>query len=470
MTAGATGWVNGTLPVVAPEQFASLLAATSDFAFLVSESGEILSAIASDRLKAGRSLDQWVGHPMSDHLTVESVPKFEGAVRAVSAGEPFAKLVELNHVDGADWQYPVQYSFHKAGPQNSVLMLGRDLSAVAETQEQLVQAQIALERGYEERRENDALYRVLMAATWEAFLFVSSDGRIRDVNAAASRLLDSDAEQLIGKPLAKVFRHRRGAFVETLLNAAASDHESDLIVQSAQTHRDLILSPSVFRAAGDRLILCRLSAPGAERPADEELREDLDVLYRKITDAIVFCDKKGIITDANEAFLELADIPNMSDVVSRNLAEFLHRGQVDLAIILDNTARAGRMRTYSTRLSNGLGAQATVEIAAVALGEASPNAFAFLIRDADRAMAVRKATQPANSLEAPNLNVAALVGSATLKEIVAETSDVIEKMCVEAAVELTRNNRAAAAEMLGVSRQSLYVKLRKYGILKRDDD
>jgi len=56
-----------------------------------------------------------------------------------------------------------------------------------------------------------------------------------------------------------------------------------------------------------------------------------------------------------------------------------------------------------------------------------------------------------------------LVGSATLKEIVSETTDVVEKMCIETAVSLTRNNRVAAAEMLGLSRQSLYVKLRCSG-------
>jgi DNA-binding NtrC family response regulator len=38
-------------------------------------------------------------------------------------------------------------------------------------------------------------------------------------------------------------------------------------------------------------------------------------------------------------------------------------------------------------------------------------------------------------------------------------------MCIEAALELTHNNRASAAEMLGLSRQSLYVKLRRFGIL-----
>jgi len=63
-----------------------------------------------------------------------------------------------------------------------------------------------------------------------------------------------------------------------------------------------------------------------------------------------------------------------------------------------------------------------------------------------------------------------LVGSSTLKDIVSETTDVVEKMCIQTAVDLTRNNRVAAAEMLGLSRQSLYVKLRKFGLLSKDDE
>ena len=55
------------------------------------------------------------------------------------------------------------------------------------------------------------------------------------------------------------------------------------------------------------------------------------------------------------------------------------------------------------------------------------------------------------------------VGSATLKDIVADNTDVVEKMCIETAIELTNNTRVAAAEMLGLSRQSLYVKLRRFG-------
>ena len=42
--------------------------------------------------------------------------------------------------------------------------------------------------------------------------------------------------------------------------------------------------------------------------------------------------------------------------------------------------------------------------------------------------------------------------------------DVIDRLCIEAALEITGDNRASAAEILGLSRQSLYVKLRRYGL------
>jgi DNA-binding NtrC family response regulator len=60
-----------------------------------------------------------------------------------------------------------------------------------------------------------------------------------------------------------------------------------------------------------------------------------------------------------------------------------------------------------------------------------------------------------------------LVGRTPLRDIVGDTTDLIERLCIEAALELTRNNRASAAEMLGLSRQSLYVKLRRYGLVDR---
>jgi DNA-binding NtrC family response regulator len=63
-----------------------------------------------------------------------------------------------------------------------------------------------------------------------------------------------------------------------------------------------------------------------------------------------------------------------------------------------------------------------------------------------------------------------LVGRVPLKSLVRETTDLIERLCIEAALELTRDNRASAADMLGLSRQGLYAKLRRYGLGDLDGD
>ena len=57
-----------------------------------------------------------------------------------------------------------------------------------------------------------------------------------------------------------------------------------------------------------------------------------------------------------------------------------------------------------------------------------------------------------------------LVGRVSMKNLVRESTDLIERLCIEAALRITQDNRASAAEMLGLSRQGLYAKMRRYGI------
>lgn len=472
MKAGdGVNWVNGPVPIIESDLLTGVLAAACDLAFMVSESGDVVSILVNGSAADTPQLDHWAGHPMRDFLTSESVPKFEAALAAIASHGAVPRPVELNHTDGGEWQYPVRYSFHSVGPDASVLMLGHDLRLVAETQLQLVQAQIALERGYEERREYDARYRMVMANTRDAFLFLSaSDGRIRDVNASAATLLGSTKEDLIGAPVAQEFKHRkRGEFIDALLGIANSDFDQSMTVQTARSRREITISPTVFRAAGERLLVCRLGQESAEAIHSDRLQTDLLALFNKSTDAIVFCDQRGVVQEVNEAFLKIVDVNALSEVKSRSFADFLQRGQIDLSVMLENATRSGHMRVYATKMSNEFGAQAAVEISVVYLNDRDNPMMGFIIRDADRVEAIRNASKAANQPEAPNQNVVELVGSAPLKEIVSETSDVIERMCIETAVELTRNNRAAAAEMLGLSRQSLYVKLRKYDLLKRGE-
>ena len=108
------------------------------------------------------------------------------------------------------------------------------------------------------------------------------------------------------------------------------------------------------------------------------------------------------------------------------------------------------------------GSLSDVEISAVAVEEGEFPCLGFTIRDVSR----RLGSEALMGRDAPRSvgQMTELVGRVPLKDIVRDTTDLIEQLCIEAALELTQDNRASAAEMLGLSRQSLYVKLRRFNI------
>ena len=466
---GTKYWNSGAIPLIAPEVLGDIIASASDIAVVIADDGQVLSVLINPNHRSFGRLDHWEGRNVRDVLTVESVSKLDAKLEAFFGGKESPQAVELNHMDDG-LEFPVRYSFHRIGPDGALLLLGRDLRPIAEMQQQLVKAQVALERDYETQREYDTRFRVLMEATRDAMVFVSmTSGRITDVNKSAANLLGGVRDDLIGSAFAQEFEgRRRGEFMESLSNSAFAESATVLELQARRSKRRLAVAPTVFRAAGERLLLCRLELAEDGETVSDELSENLSALYQEGVDAIVFTDAEGVIRAANESFLNLADAAHLTTVKGKSLADYLVRGMVDLKVLLENAARTGQMRMYATKLASEYDSQISVEISVTYLNDRAHPAFVFVIRDASRVEAVRK-PGAAVSDDAVR-SVMELVGSATLKDIVAETTDVVEKMCIETAVELTRNNRVAAAEMLGLSRQSLYVKLRKYGLLSRDTD
>jgi len=469
-TGGSSFWNSGSVPLIAPEFLSSIIAAASDIALVVSAEGTILSVLLNAEDDSFGNLKHWEGRPVVDFLTDESIDKFQQAHATYMAGGTQKKSMELNHSDNAVWQYPVRYTFHRFGQENAVLLLGRDLRPIAETQQQLVQAQIALEQGYEARREFDSRYRVVMGHVDDAVVFVSAHtGRVDDANERAAELLGLKRDALTGATFASLFSDRSGSeLTESLMNATLSDDAQPVLVRATRTRQTLAVRPVVFRAAGQRVLMCRLSGDAPVAETSDTPTSHAVALFRSTTDAIVFMDPRGSVLAVNEAFLDLVGAAHLGDVVGASLADYLARGQIDMSVLLENAAKSGQMRIYATRLVNDLGARVPVEVSATQLEDAKNPAVALIIRDVSRLGGVRVTEPAAGQIPDPGSNVMDLVGTASLKEIVAETTDVVEKMCIETAVNLTRNNRVAAAEMLGLSRQSLYVKLRKYGLLSKN--
>jgi transcriptional regulator PpsR len=467
-------WSSGAVPLIEPQFLSSIIGAASDIALVVSAEGVILAVVLNTHSESFGNLRHWEGRPITDFLTTESVPKFEKTHASYLDGEVPKKQLELNHIDNAVWQYPVRYTFHRFGRDNAALLLGRDLRPIAETQQQLVQAQIALEQGYEARREFDARYRVLLSSLPQPIAFVSVlSGRVEDANEAAASLLGLSVDALRGSTFSQHFADRSNVeLTESLLNATLSDEGGQVTLRTSRTRKSVVVHPTVFRAGGQRVLLCRIGAETGASAVPDALTNQALTLFRSGSDAMLFMSPKGLILSVNESFLDLVGAAHLSDVVGRSLGDFLGRGQIDLGVLLEQPQRSGHMRIYATRLVNDLDARVSVEISATHLDDKDTPAIGCVIRDVSRVEASRNVgANPSGGVATePARNVMDLVGSASLKDIVAETTDVVEKMCIETAVQLTNNNRVAAADMLGLSRQSLYVKLRKYGLLNKSAD
>ena len=62
------------------------------------------------------------------------------------------------------------------------------------------------------------------------------------------------------------------------------------------------------------------------------------------------------------------------------------------------------------------------------------------------------------------------VGKTPLRKLVKSTVEVVEQHYVRAALQLADGNRTTAAEILGLSRQSLYAKLDRYNLNDKESD
>ena len=453
----------------------AVLTSFADVCVVISADGLVVSALAKSETFSPDLCASWVGTPLANQLGAASARRLTEKLEALphspanSPRRPAAWL-ELIHELGPNQTVPIRYALHKMPNENKFLLAGEDQRSIMEIQQQLLNAQIALERDYEAQREIDTRYRILMDFTDEAVALVAiGSGAIVDINHGAAQLLGYSRSDMINQPLSRFFKgFSRESLLSVIDNGNHSSANDIRSFETRNTQRSLQLTGKIFRASGEQLAMLRLSDTVEGTVGDGQLISGLRQLFLKGVDAIVFTDRDGTILAAGETFLTLTDFPANSAIKGRSVAEFLGRGTVDLRVLLDNARRAGQLRMYATKIKTDFGTQLPVEISATWLDDQFEPVMALVFRNATNASTVRvdQSAAPDSNMS----NIVELVGSSTLKDIVSETTDVIEKICIETAIELTRNNRVAAAEMLGLSRQSLYVKLRKYGMLSKDDD
>lgn len=438
------------------------LTLASDLILVILPSGVIESVRVNPGLRIPQNqINDWVGRDVRDTLTPESVAKFEARVFKTKA--PIIEAMELNHGDSQHQDYPIRYACSRIGG-NRILMLGRDLHAIAEIQQDLTGMQLELERERQSQRQYETKYRLLMQYGRGPLLLVDADnGHIVDANAAILDLLEEEKTALIGKRLQQLFEIAGDSDGDDALAALLSGGALSPVhlVRKGGAH-SVVATGTVHRIVNDRFLLCRIDNQQAGSRVDQNLTEAMTAFFIDSDESILIAHADGGIITANESFLRLANVSDLSRLKAQKLDQYLSRGSVDLKIILKTLEANRAIKRYQTSLRDEFGGETRIDLSGTKVEIEDRSCVIFLLREANG-----PAPAPRSSdylTDDATRSIAELIGGVDLKNIVADTTEVVERMCIDIALEMTNNNRVAAANMLGLSRQSLYVKIRKYGL------
>jgi PAS domain-containing protein len=254
-------------------------------------------------------------------------------------------------------------------------------------------------------------------------------------------------------------RRGRSAAGESIVHAAPSD--GFIVVRygaAALTGGGEILLLGQVKHA-DEIEFGTIFAAGAKEHTEPGHRALADVL-RHGSDLVVLLDASARLLWANDAFLAAAQVSLVTGPEGRFLEDLVtwHEKQ-DLGSLMAEADRSGRAGPASASLRSDAGESINVTVGVTRLPGSEPAVFGAVLRPAEDGRASIAA------LAAPE--IASMIneaGQVPLKGIVRETTDVVEKLCLQAALRLTDNNRSAAARALGISRQALYLKLERFGL------
>ena len=448
---------------------ARLIQRAADIALVIDHDGVIRDfAVGLDDLPPdlGRG---WIGRALTDVVSAESRDKVLRLLDDAAAGDDGARGRHLNHPLGpgaAD--LPVLYVAVPLGAGSWVVVLGRDLRPMAQS----------LEQDYSRLRHVETRYRLLFQIASDPILVVdAATQRVLEANPAAVRLLPADEGGMVGRRFPAGFSHDGVSAIEAMLGAVRTTGRPDEVQAQTQGGESFVISASLFRQDTAALFLVRLAPSSALQPPLAPLDAKTLRALGDAPDAFALTDDEGRILRVNPAFLELAQLHAEEQAEGEALDRWVGRSGVDLNVLLANLRERGVVKLFTTQMRGEHGVVSEVEISAVGIADGAKSVFGFLIRNVGRRLQTAPAPPaaagtPAGHTELPRSveQLTELVGRVSLKDLVRETTDMIERLYIEAALELTGNNRASAAEMLGLSRQSLYVKLHRYGLRDLDGD
>ena len=438
-----------------------------DITLVLDQGGLIQQAVAGNAI-AGERLSDWIGQPwietVRDHERADIGRLFERARRGGIAG-----IGQVAQRFPSGLVLPLEYTTVRLGDGAGIIAVGKQPRAVAQLQTRLLDTQRVLEQDYWKLRAVETRYRMLLDSAQDAVVTLESpDLRIAEINPPAACLLGLEPNDARGP---------RDVYLPALLANADRKTLRDIVKRAQKTglangllrqlHGEpgpwLVRASLIPSAPGNALLQLRIAASASQpeemQASEAEAHADL---IERWPDGFVVIDREGAILSVNAAFLELTQESGRSTLLGQSLGQWLGRaGASDLTVLLASIERVGRLRLFTSVIRGVLGSKTQVELSAAGECDVGPERIAVIVRDVSHRL-----TRASSDLSLRTLigDYAEHLGKAPLRTVLDQTVALVERHYIDAALRLTDGNRTAAAQLLGLSRQSLHTKLHRYGL------
>lgn len=426
-----------------------------DITLAVDGDGVIRTAISAESL-ADELVDQWEGMRWSDTFAPDAAEQVSEAVRSVQReGESSCFTVSQRLPSGRELK--LEYTTVKLAEQAGFVAIGKSVQEIVQLRTRLARVQREREQDYWKLREIETRYRGLLEASPESVVLVRVDNlRVVEANVAATKSLGLVPGAEFLPDLSEPDRNALGR----LLEAARLNGRAPSIVLHLSDSRVSSLRAAMLTSEAGAFYLLQMTPledAGAGSPAEDSASYSLENFVWRLPDGFTVLDREGVVRYANLTFVDLVHAGIEGAVIGKNAKIWFNKPGTGLKVILDLVQRHGVVRSLRTTLETGLGMISEIEISAVGDQVDRPNFFGLIVRDV--------ASHPrSRGVDSTFAFLERSIAGGSLETVVRSSVEAIERKRLVDSLTETGGNRTQAAKLLGISRQSLYSKLRKYNL------
>ena len=428
--------------------------AKPDITLTLDADGVIRSVVPSDAF-AGEGIDAWRGCSWTDTINRDVDPQVQKMIKDMRlTGASSCFQVKQRLPSGRE--LPFEYTAVSLGKESGFIAIGRNLQAISDLQARLQLAQQEREREHWRFREIETRYKTLFDASTEPSVVVRvTNLRVVEANAAATKSLGL----LPGPQFFPDMSARDGKSFDAMLGKVREHGRAPGIALRLSPSNALwSVRASLMSTDAGAFYLFQMTHLGAaQAPPAVYDAPSSDSIIQRMPDGFAIMDAHGVIQRANHTFLDLVQAGSEHAVRGENIARWLSHPGADIGLITKLVRQHGGVRLLTTTIYGELGSNTQVEISAVGDKPDQPAYFGLLLRDVTTRLSEGRSETGVGAIDI-------YAEGFSLEKLVRASTEAIERKAIMAVLELCKGNITNAAKRLGLSRQSLHSKLKKYDV------